>query len=59
MSENQENSQNIIKKPKILVFSFTYFPFIGGAEVAIQEIAKRPEIYYSLVPNNLPIKYPK
>ncbi len=27
--------------PKILIFSMAYFPFVGGAEVAIQEIAKR------------------
>jgi len=30
-----------MNKPKILIFSLTYLPFIGGAEVAIQEITKR------------------
>lgn len=28
-------------KPKIFVFSTAYHPFIGGAEIAIQEVAKR------------------
>lgn len=28
-------------KPKILVFTTAYHPFIGGAEIAIQEIARR------------------
>ena len=28
-------------KPKILIISLTYFPFIGGAEIAVQEITKR------------------
>ncbi len=29
------------QKPRILIFSLTYFPFIGGAEIAIREITKR------------------
>ncbi len=28
-------------KPKILIFILTYPPFIGGAEIAVQEITKR------------------
>jgi len=30
-----------MKKPKILILSLTYLPFIGGAEIAVQEITKR------------------
>jgi glycosyltransferase involved in cell wall biosynthesis len=33
-----EKEQN---KPKILIFSLAYAPFIGGAEIAVQEITKR------------------
>lgn len=32
---NQKNN-----KPKILIFSLAYSPFIGGAEIAVQEITK-------------------
>ncbi len=28
-------------KPKILVFTLAYYPYIGGAEIAVQEIVKR------------------
>ncbi len=28
-------------KTKVLIFSLAYYPYIGGAEIAIQEIAKR------------------
>ena len=28
-------------KPKVLVFTTAYYPFVGGAEIAIQEITKR------------------
>lgn len=34
------NEKNL-NRPKILIFSLAYFPFIGGAEVAIAEITKR------------------
>ncbi|MFH0820022.1 MAG: glycosyltransferase [bacterium] len=35
---------------KILIFSLAYFPLIGGAEVAIREIAKRnPEFEFDLL----------
>ncbi|HOY55901.1 MAG TPA: glycosyltransferase family 4 protein [bacterium] len=30
-----------LNKPKILILSLAYFPFIGGAEVAVAEITKR------------------
>ncbi len=30
-----------MKKPRILIFSLAYYPFIGGAEIAVQEITKR------------------
>ncbi|HOZ36429.1 MAG TPA: glycosyltransferase family 4 protein [bacterium] len=29
------------KTPKVLIFSLTYLPFIGGAEVAVSEITKK------------------
>lgn len=30
-----------MEKPKIIIFTTAHFPFIGGAEIAIQEITKR------------------
>ena len=44
---------------RILIFSITYFPFIGGAEVAIKEITERiPEYKFDMitlrVDSNLP-----
>lgn len=37
-------------KKRILIFSIAYFPFVGGAEVAIREIAKRnPEFEFDLL----------
>ena len=30
-----------MSKPKIFVFTTSYYPFIGGAEIAIQEVAQR------------------
>ena len=37
-------------RPRILVFSLAYFPLIGGAEVALQELIKRlPEFEFELV----------
>ena len=29
------------EKPAVLVFSTAYFPFVGGAEVAIEQVANR------------------
>ncbi len=38
------------KKIKVLIFSVTYFPFIGGAEVALSEIIQRlPHIEFSII----------
>lgn len=38
------------KKTKVLIFSLAYFPFYGGAEVAVREITKRiPEIHFDLI----------
>ena len=30
-----------MEKPKVLIFTTSYFPFIGGAEVAVGEICER------------------
>ena len=38
------------KRTKVLIFSFTYFPFIGGAEVALRQITKRiPDFQFDLI----------
>ncbi len=45
---------------KALVFSFTYFPFIGGAEVALKEITKRiPHIQFDIVTARLDKESPR
>lgn len=37
-------------KAKVLIFSVTYFPFIGGAEVALAEITKRiKDVQFDLI----------
>ena len=37
------------KSSSIIIFSTAYKPFIGGSEIAIEEIAKRlPEIYFDI-----------
>lgn len=42
------------EKPKILIFSLAYFPFIGGAEVAVKEIITRlPEFEFDMITCNL------
>ncbi len=41
MSEKQRT------KPKVLVLSLTYLPYIGGAEVAIKEISSRLEGFFT------------
>jgi glycosyltransferase involved in cell wall biosynthesis len=38
---NQNNMLRDVKVRKILVFSTAYYPFVGGAEVAIKEITDR------------------
>ena len=35
------NTQEEEIKPRILIFSLTYLPFIGGAEIAVKEITSR------------------
>lgn len=45
---------------RILLFSLTYKPFIGGAEIAIDEITKRlPDIRFDIVTLRLDKKLPK
>ena len=39
-------NDNKITKPKILVFSMGFDPFIGGAEIAITELTKRLSDHY-------------
>ena len=37
-------------KPRILIFSVDYFPYVGGAEIAIREICRRlPEFDFNLI----------
>lgn len=41
-------------KKKILIFSLTYFPFVGGAEVAVKEITDRlPDFEFVMLTVNL------
>lgn len=41
-------------KPKILIFSLAYFPFIGGAEVAVKELTDRlTDFEFDLITLNL------
>ncbi len=36
------NAGNIVKsRPRVLIFSLAYFPFVGGAEIAVKEITNR------------------
>ena len=36
--------------PRILIFSLAYFPFVGGAEVAVKEITGRlPEFEFEII----------
>ena len=54
MSEKQQ-------KPNILVFSLAYFPFVGGQEIALKEIAKRLEknFEFDLITARMSRKLPK
>jgi hypothetical protein len=57
---NSEGDVNLAYKPLILVFTTTYFPNIGGAEVAIREIAKRlPHYDWALFCARLDRSFPK
>lgn len=43
-----------MKKEKVLIFSFSYYPFVGGAEVAIKEITDRiKDIDFDLITYDL------
>ena len=47
---------------RILIFSLTYFPFVGGAEVALKEITKRipeSEIEFDLITLRFDSRLPK
>ncbi len=47
------------KRTRVLIFSVTYFPFVGGAEVAIQEITKRiPDFDFDIVTAKINKKLP-
>ena len=42
------------ERKRILIFSLTYFPFVGGAEVAVKEISDRlPEFDFEMLTVNL------
>ncbi|MFH1890451.1 MAG: glycosyltransferase family 4 protein [Candidatus Kuenenbacteria bacterium] len=48
------------KTNKVLIFSFTYFPFIGGAEVALKEITARiKDIQFDIITARLDKKLAK
>lgn len=37
-------------RPRVLIFSLAYFPFVGGAEVAVKEITDRlPEFEFEII----------
>ncbi|TSC69116.1 MAG: hypothetical protein G01um101466_190, partial [Parcubacteria group bacterium Gr01-1014_66] len=38
---------NIREKPCVLVFTTSYFPFVGGVEIAIKEVIRRNVVSYS------------
>jgi len=43
-----------MSKPRVLVFTLAYFPFVGGAEVAIKEIIDRlPEYEFEIISADL------
>ncbi len=45
---------------RVLIFSLTYHPFIGGAEIAVQEITKRlPNISFDMITLRIDRKLPK
>ncbi len=46
-------------KTKVLIFSVTYFPFVGGAEVALAEIiARNPDFHFDLITAKLSPELP-
>ena len=52
---------NDFKKTKVLVFSTSYFPFVGGAEVALREVAKRlsPKFDFFIITSRFKRSLPK
>ena len=47
---NKSSYMTINSRPKVLIFSVTYFPFVGGAEVALKEIIERlPNWQFDLI----------
>lgn len=49
-----------MKSPKILIFSTAYYPFVGGAEVAVKEITDRIlDVEFDLITAKLNSKAPK
>jgi len=49
-----------VKSPKILIFSTAYYPFVGGAEVAVKEITDRIlDVEFDLITAKLNSKAPK
>jgi len=49
-----------MNRKKILIFSTAYFPFVGGAEIAIKEITDRlPENEYHLITNKFDAQWPE
>ncbi|MFH1610510.1 MAG: glycosyltransferase family 4 protein, partial [Patescibacteria group bacterium] len=50
-----------MNKPKILILSLTYLPYIGGAEVAVKEISSRLEGFFTfdILTSRLDRKLPK
>jgi len=48
------------KKKKILILTTAYFPFVGGAEIAVKEITDRlPGIEFSMITARMDKKLPK
>ncbi len=46
-------------RPRVLIFSLAYFPFVGGAEVAVKELTDRlPDSDFDLVTANLDGRQP-
>ena len=49
------------QKQAVLVFSTSYFPFVGGAEVALREVAKRlsPKFDFFIITSRFKRSLPK
>ena len=52
--------KKLTRRPRVLIFSLAYFPFVGGAEVAVKEITDRlPGYEFELLTANLDGKQKK